>query len=96
MDRNIIKEQAAEKKQRQVINKLVRGAEMKKEEALKAVEQMKTPETRATRGKTVDYAALAGKNFRIKIIYIIQKKIDENNNTKQLNIYIHISKQKTS
>ena len=35
IDRNIIKEQAAEKKQRQIINKLVRGAEMKKEEALK-------------------------------------------------------------
>ena len=32
IDRNIIKEQAAEKKQRQVINKLVRGAEMKKED----------------------------------------------------------------
>ena len=30
IDRNIIKEQAAEKKQRQIINKLVRGAEMKK------------------------------------------------------------------
>ena len=30
IDRNIIKEQVAEKKQRQVINKLVRGAEMKK------------------------------------------------------------------
>jgi hypothetical protein len=41
IDRNIIKEQAAEKKQRQIINKLVRGAEMKKEEALKAVESLK-------------------------------------------------------
>ena len=35
IDRNIIKEQAAEKKQRQVINKLVRGAEMKGKKALK-------------------------------------------------------------
>jgi hypothetical protein len=35
IDRNIIKEQAAKKKQRQVINKLIRGAEMKKEEAKK-------------------------------------------------------------
>ena len=42
IDRNIIKEQAAEKKQRQVINKLVRCAEMKKEEALKAVETLKS------------------------------------------------------
>ena len=67
IDRNIIKEQAAEKKQRQVINKLIRGAEMKKEEALKAVESLKaTPEPRAARGKAVDYAALAGKNFRTK------------------------------
>ncbi len=30
IDRNIIKEQAAEKKQRQVINNLVRGAKWKK------------------------------------------------------------------
>ncbi len=37
IDRNIIKEQAAEKKQRQVINKLVKGAEMKKEEAKNAL-----------------------------------------------------------
>ena len=44
IDRNIIKEQAAEKKQRQIINKLVRGAEMKKEEALKALESLETPE----------------------------------------------------
>ena len=29
IDRNIMKEQAAEKKQRQILNKLVRGAEMK-------------------------------------------------------------------
>jgi hypothetical protein len=42
IDRNIIKEQAAEKKQRQVINKLVRGAEMKKEEAKKALENLKS------------------------------------------------------
>jgi len=40
---------------------------MKKEEALKAVESLKTtPEPRATKGKTVDYAALAGKNFKTK------------------------------
>ena len=66
IDRNIMKEQAAEKKQRQVINKLVRSAEMKKEEALKAVESLKTPEPRAARGNRVDYAALAAKNFRTK------------------------------
>ncbi len=41
IDRNIIKEQAAEKKQRQVINKLIRGAEMTKDEAKKAVESLK-------------------------------------------------------
>ena len=65
VDRNIIKQQAAEKKQRQVINKLIRGAEMKKEEALKAVESLKeTPQPRASRGKAVDYAALADKKFR--------------------------------
>ena len=45
IDRNIIKEQAAEKKQRQIINKLVRGAEMKKEEALKALESLKRLES---------------------------------------------------
>jgi hypothetical protein len=49
IDRNIIKEQAAEKKQRQIINKLVRGAEMKKEEALKALESLKTPEEKIKR-----------------------------------------------
>ena len=49
IDKNIIKEQTAEKKQRQVINKLVRGAEMKKEEALKAVESLKTPGPLANR-----------------------------------------------
>ena len=49
IDRNIIKEQAAEKKQRQIINKLVRGAEMKKEEALKALESLKTPEEKIIR-----------------------------------------------
>jgi DNA-binding MltR family transcriptional regulator len=42
LDKNIIKEQAAEKKQRQTINKLVRNAEMTKQEALKAVEDLKT------------------------------------------------------
>jgi hypothetical protein len=49
IDRNIIKEQAAEKKQRQVINKLIRGSEMKKEEALKALESLKTPEEKIKR-----------------------------------------------
>ena len=49
IDRNIIKEQAAEKKQRQIINKLVRGAEMKKEEELKALESLKTPEEKIKR-----------------------------------------------
>jgi DNA-binding MltR family transcriptional regulator len=67
IDKNIIKEQAAEKKQRQVINKLIRGAEMKKEEALKAVELLKTtPEEKKVRGNRTerDYAALANKTFR--------------------------------
>ena len=39
---------------------------MKKEEALKAVELLKTPEPRATRGNKIDYAALAGVNFKTK------------------------------
>ena len=39
---------------------------MKKEEALKAVESLKTPEPRATRGNKIDYAALAGVNFKTK------------------------------
>jgi len=68
IDRNIIKEQAAEKKQRQVINKLVRGAEMKKEEALKAVEQVEkmTAEPRKSRGKQIDFVKLSGKTVRTK------------------------------
>ena len=67
IDRNIIKEQAAEKKQRQVINKLIRGAEMKKEEAKKALEQLNNNESRSLRGKKqMDYAALADKKFRTK------------------------------
>lgn len=67
IDRNIMKEQAAEKKQRQVINKLVRSAEMKKEEALKAVASLKaTPEPRATRGKQIDFVQLSGKTVRSK------------------------------
>ena len=33
----------------------------REKEALKAVEQMKTPEPRATRGNKIDYAALADK-----------------------------------
>ena len=39
---------------------------MKKEAALKAVEQMKEPKPRATRGEKIDYAALADVNFRTK------------------------------
>ncbi len=68
IDRNIIKEQAAEKKQRQVKNKLIRGAEMKKEEAKKALEQLNNNEPRVLRGiKQMDYAAaLANKKFRTK------------------------------
>ena len=69
LDRNIIKEQAAEKKQRQVINKLVRGAEMKKEEALKAVESLKTtPEEKIKRGNRTerDYVQFSGKVVRTK------------------------------
>ena len=49
IDKNIIKEQAAEKKQRQTINKLVRNAEMKKEEALKAIESLKTNDSSPAR-----------------------------------------------
>ena len=69
LDRNIIKEQAAEKKQRQTINKLVRNAEMKKEEALKAVESLKTtPEERKVRGNRTerDYVQFSGKVVRNK------------------------------
>jgi hypothetical protein len=54
IDRNIIKEQAAEKKQRQVINKLVRNEEMKKEDALKALDKIKNDNSspaRNTRSK---------------------------------------------
>ena len=40
---------------------------MKKEEALKAVESLKTtPEPRATRGNKIECAALAGVNFKTK------------------------------
>jgi hypothetical protein len=68
IDGNIIKEQAAEKKQRQVINKLVRGAEMKKEEALKAVEQAEKmiAEPRKSRGKQIDFVKLSATTFRTK------------------------------
>ena len=55
IDRKIIKEQAAEKKQRQIINKLVRNEEMKKEEALKALDKVKNDNSspaRNTRSKT--------------------------------------------
>jgi hypothetical protein len=66
IDRNIIKEQAAEKKQRQIINKLVRGSEMKKEEALKALESLKTPEEKIKRSNRTerDYAAMMLKKYR--------------------------------
>ena len=66
IDRNIIKEHAAEKKQRQVINKLIRGAEMKKDEAKKALEQLNIPEEKIKRGNRVDYAALSATTFRNK------------------------------
>jgi DNA-binding MltR family transcriptional regulator len=49
IDKNIIKEQAAEKKQRQTINKLVRNAEMTKQEALKAVEDLKSNDSSPAR-----------------------------------------------
>ena len=66
IDRNIIKEQAAEKKQRHVINKLIRGSEMKKEEALKALESLKTPEEKIKRSNRTerDYAAMMLKKYR--------------------------------
>ena len=54
IDRNIIKVHAAEKKQRQVINQLIRNEEMKKEEALKALEKIKNDNSspaRNTRSK---------------------------------------------
>ena len=59
---------AAEKKQRQVINKLVRGAEMKKDEAKKALEQLNIPEQKTKRNTRVehDYAALSATTFRNK------------------------------
>jgi len=66
IDRNIIKEQAAEKKQRQVINKLVRGSEMKKEEALKAVEQTEKMKDKPMklRGKQIDVLTILNKKLR--------------------------------
>ena len=68
IDRNIIKEHAAEKKQRQVINKLIRGAEMKKDEAKQALEQLNIPEQKTKRNTRVehDYAALSATTFRNK------------------------------
>ena len=66
IDRNIIKEHAAEKKQRQVINKLIRGAEMKKDEAKKALEQLNIPEEKIKRAKKIDYAVLSATTFRNK------------------------------
>ena len=66
IDRNIIKEHAAEKKQRQVINKLIRGAEMKKDEAKKALEQLNIPEEKIKRAKKIDYAVLSDTTFRNK------------------------------
>jgi hypothetical protein len=67
IDRNIIKEQAAEEKQRQTIYKLIRGAEMKKDEPKKALEQLnKNEPTTKREKKQIDYAALADKKFRTK------------------------------
>ena len=66
IDRNIIKEHAAKKKQRQVINKLIRGAEMKKDEAKKALEQLNIPEEKIKRAKKIDYAVLSDTTFRNK------------------------------
>ncbi len=69
IDRNISKEQAAEKKQRQVINnlKLIRGAEKKKEEAKKTLEQLNNNEPTTKREKKqIDYAALADKNLELR------------------------------
>ena len=53
---------------RQVINKLVRGAEMTKDEAKKAVEALKTPEEKIKRGNRTerDYAAMMLKTYRPK------------------------------
>ena len=61
IDKNIIKEQAAEKKQRQTINKLVRNAEMTKQEALKAVEDLKTNDEsmKKRERKQIDYVKLS-------------------------------------
>jgi hypothetical protein len=76
IDRNIIKEQAVEKKQRQVINKLIRSAEMKKEEAKKALEQLNIPEQKTKRNTRVehDYAALSATTFRNKKVEQITPK----------------------
>jgi hypothetical protein len=63
IDRNIIKEQAAEKRQRQVINKLIRGAEMKKEEAKKALEQLNNNEPTTKREKKQIY------QYSCKLLY---------------------------
>jgi hypothetical protein len=68
IDRNIIKTQAKEKQERQTVNKLIRGSKMKKDEALTAVDNLKTNdnEPKKSRGERINYAALAGKNFRTK------------------------------
>jgi hypothetical protein len=68
IDRNILKTQAAEKQERQTVNKLIRGSKMKKDEALTAVDNLKTSdnEPKKSRGERINYAALAGKNFRTK------------------------------
>ena len=66
IDRNIIKTQAKEKQERQTVNKLIRSEEMKKEEALKALDKIENDTgspARNTRSKT--------KNIYLRIfIYI--------------------------
>jgi hypothetical protein len=79
IDREVIKTQAKEKKSRQTINKLVRGSEMTKQEASKAVEDLNNNDKRSTRErKEVDYITLnkgekLPKPTEIKIIKKVNK-----------------------
>ena len=62
ISKETLKEHADDKKARQTLNKLIVGSNMKKEEAKKAIESLKTNDaipSRSTRGKKIDFKALA-------------------------------------
>lgn len=63
ISRERMTEHASEKKSREILNKLVIGSNMTKAEAKQAVETLKTnaaAPSRSTRGKKIDFKALAG------------------------------------